>query len=502
MTTLVRRGPRVRRTDERPEPEFRRRCGGTAIWPPPTPPGLPPTGGTHATHALYRSLLGRTRVHRPAPGVGAPPPGARRAHLPRRPRPHGSGPGGRPDRRGPARGDHRRGGRHGHRQRPGARRRRGHRPRDHPADRAGRDAAGRALAADPQRRAADAARPRAGDLAAPARRRRSGSWPRRPCAASARTLDGRGFTEIQTPEDRRLGDRVAARTSSRSTTSAGRRTSPRARSSTSSRWSACSSGSTRSGRCSGPSRTTRCATWPSTSPSTPSSASSSDHRDVMAVLRDVVAGMVARDPRVRRRGGRADRRGRAGGAGGDPGHPLPRRAGAGRRAGRTEPDLAPEHERCARGVGAGRARQRLRVRRGLPDGEAAVLHAPAARRPALVEQLRPALPRARAGHGRPAAAPARRTTTRRSGRAARTRRRTRRTSQAFRHGMPPHGGFAIGLERWTSRLTGQRERARGHALPAGPEPTHPVTGPTKMRFIHTDSVQLQHVARQLGPPGR
>lgn len=25
--------------------------------------------------------------------------------------------------------------------------------------------------------------------------------------------------------------------------------------------------------------------------------------------------------------------------------------------------------------------------------------------------------------------------------------------QAFAHGMPPHGGFAIGLERWTSRLT-------------------------------------------------
>lgn len=25
--------------------------------------------------------------------------------------------------------------------------------------------------------------------------------------------------------------------------------------------------------------------------------------------------------------------------------------------------------------------------------------------------------------------------------------------QAFRHGMPPHGGFAIGLERWTARLT-------------------------------------------------
>ena len=25
---------------------------------------------------------------------------------------------------------------------------------------------------------------------------------------------------------------------------------------------------------------------------------------------------------------------------------------------------------------------------------------------------------------------------------------------AFRHGMPPHGGFAIGLERWTARITG------------------------------------------------
>ncbi|WP_297625908.1 amino acid--tRNA ligase-related protein [Nocardioides sp.] len=24
--------------------------------------------------------------------------------------------------------------------------------------------------------------------------------------------------------------------------------------------------------------------------------------------------------------------------------------------------------------------------------------------------------------------------------------------QAFRHGMPPHGGFAIGLERWVGRL--------------------------------------------------
>jgi nondiscriminating aspartyl-tRNA synthetase len=26
--------------------------------------------------------------------------------------------------------------------------------------------------------------------------------------------------------------------------------------------------------------------------------------------------------------------------------------------------------------------------------------------------------------------------------------------QVFEHGMPPHGGWAIGLERWTARLTG------------------------------------------------
>ena len=25
--------------------------------------------------------------------------------------------------------------------------------------------------------------------------------------------------------------------------------------------------------------------------------------------------------------------------------------------------------------------------------------------------------------------------------------------EAFKHGMPPHGGFAMGLERWVARLT-------------------------------------------------
>ena len=34
---------------------------------------------------------------------------------------------------------------------------------------------------------------------------------------------------------------------------------------------------------------------------------------------------------------------------------------------------------------------------------------------------------------------------------------------AFRHGMPPHGGFAIGLERWTAQLA-QRDNIRNAAL--------------------------------------
>jgi len=37
--------------------------------------------------------------------------------------------------------------------------------------------------------------------------------------------------------------------------------------------------------------------------------------------------------------------------------------------------------------------------------------------------------------------------------------------EAFRHGMPPHGGFAIGLERWTARLVGARNIREVTAFP-------------------------------------
>ena len=37
--------------------------------------------------------------------------------------------------------------------------------------------------------------------------------------------------------------------------------------------------------------------------------------------------------------------------------------------------------------------------------------------------------------------------------------------QVFSHGMPPHGGFAIGLERWTARLTGASNLRQVTAFP-------------------------------------
>jgi nondiscriminating aspartyl-tRNA synthetase len=104
-------------------------------------------------------------------------------------------------------------------------------------------------------------------------------------------LDQAGFTEIFTPKV------VASATESGANVfpvdgSAGAPISPRARSSTSRSWLACSSACTRSGRSSAPNPTTPSATWPSTCRLTPEMGFIRDHHDVMRVLGDVLAAML------------------------------------------------------------------------------------------------------------------------------------------------------------------------------------------------------------------
>ena len=87
-----------------------------------------------------------------------------------------------------------------------------------------------------------------------------------------------------------------------------------------------------------------------------------------------------------------------------------------------------------------------------PDGEAAVLHESRAGAAAVLELVRPALPRNRDRHGRAAA-------DRYEDYVAALDGDTEPYAgyrQAFRCGMPPHGGFALGLERWTARLVGAK----------------------------------------------
>ena len=141
-----------------------------------------------------------------------------------------------------------------------------------------------------------------------------------------------------------------------------------------------------------------------------------------------------------------------GGARGDPGHPLRRGAGAGgraRRRARPGPRARARAGRVGAAPSTAATSSRSRATRW-PSGRSTPTPQPGdARWSNSFDLLFRGLELVTR---RPAAAPPRATTTRRSGPAGRTRRLRGPYLQAFRHGMPPHGGFAIGLERWMARL--------------------------------------------------
>ena len=183
-----------------------------------------------------------------------------------------------------------------------------------------------------------------------------------------------------------------------------------------------------------------------------------DHRDVLAVLRHALAGMTAA---VRDEAGAAVELLKVDGArgpGGDTGHPLPRGADRSRAPRADEPDLAPAHERAVGRWAAQAHGSEFIAVEGYPMSKRPFYTHPQPgderwsnsfdllfRGQELVtggqrlHRHQDYLAAIRARGEDPAA--------------------YADYLEAFAHGMPPHGGFAIGLERWTGRLT-QAENIR------------------------------------------
>ena len=293
------------------------------------------------------------------------------------------------------------------------------------ADRAGGDAAGRAVATGPERLAAHAARPRPGDLAAPGPAGEVGAGGRLAARLPRHPRPGRLHRDPH-PEVRGVGDRVRGqRVRGRLLRPAGvpgpepavlqaadgRGVRARLR-----------------GRAGVPGRAARhgAGTWRSTSRWTPSSASSRTTATCCGCSRDVLAGMVAA---IHEHAGPAVELSGAEIPVVPEEIPVIHFRDALKRVGAPadEPDLAPEHERALGAWAREEHGSDFVAVEGYPMAKRPFYTHAAARRPPLVEQLRPALPRAGTGHRRPAPAPRPRRTARRSAPAARTRRRTRRT---------------------------------------------------------------------------
>ena len=178
-----------------------------------------------------------------------------------------------------------------------------------------------------------------------------------------------------------------------------------------------------------------------------------DHREVIACLRDVVAGMVAGDPRAGRRRGRAARPHVPRGARGAP----DRCTSARRSRSPARPPTSPTWRR----------RTSARWASGRWPSTAATSWSCRATRPRTGRSTATPTPTTRTGRARfDLIFRGLELVAVRSGCTATT--TTSRTLEergypyepyasyveAFRRGIPPHGGFAIGLERWVARLAG------------------------------------------------
>ena len=230
-----------------------------------------------------------------------------------------------------------------------------------------------------------------------------------------------------------------------------------------------------------------------------------DHRDVLAVLRQVIAGMVAA---VHERA--ADAVALTGADVPVVPEEIPvlhfRDALALVGAPEDEPDLAPEHERALGAWAREEHGSDFVAVEGYPMAKRPFYTHPVGldRRRALVQQLRPALPRARAGHRRAAAAPPV-GLRRRDPRA----RRGPRVVRLLPAGLRARHAAARRLRDRPGAVDraahGGPECPRGHAVPARPEPPHPVRsrhGRPRLPSKHTDSVVFDHAARRPRPPGR